>query len=234
MKARIAVAGALLAATTAAGAAEISATATLTSDYDWRGVTQTDGDWAFQLGLNYAGDYGVYMGVWGSNVKVSDPDSYPTRPPSAEIDAYIGYSGGDPEESVGYDFGAIYYGYPNAGELNFPEVYAGINKGAFSLKGWYSWDFFNSGVSAWYADGNVTLPMANNFSFLAHVGYSGGKYHKNVSEGGEYMDFGAGVQFEADEWIAKVEWRDGSDMEADPRNVGRFVFSVATTFSSGE
>ena len=44
MKARIAVAGALLAVTGAAGAAEITATATLTSDYDWRGISQTQGN----------------------------------------------------------------------------------------------------------------------------------------------------------------------------------------------
>lgn len=233
MKARIAVAGALLAATTAAGAAEISATATLTNDYDWRGITQSDGEWAFQLGLNYAGDYGVYMGVWGSNVDFNTEETNAGRP-STEIDAYLGYSGGDAEESVGYDVGVIYYGYPNAGELNYPEIYAGVSKGVFSLKGWYSWDFGNSGTSAWYADGNVTLPMANNFSFLGHVGYSGGKYHKNVSEVGEYMDWAAGVQFEVDDWVATVKWADGSDMDSDPRNAGRFVLAVSTTFSSGE
>ena len=120
MKARIAVAGALLATSWAAGAAEITATATLASEYDFRGITQTQGEPAFQLGLNYAAESGIYMG----------------------------YAGGDAEETFGWDVGAIYYTYPNATGGNTPEVYAGISKGVASFKAWYSWDYADSGDTA--------------------------------------------------------------------------------------
>jgi uncharacterized protein (TIGR02001 family) len=239
MKSRIAVAGALLAVAGAAGAAEISATATIASDYDWRGITQTQGEPAFQLGLNYGADTGMYMGVWGSNVNFGreDWEIYAARP-STEIDVYMGYAFGDPEASLGYDIGAIYYSYPNAGEGNFPEVYAGISKGPFSLKGWYSWDFASSGKTAYYVDTNFTLPMANNFSFLVHGGYSGAEYHKNkwgqTSGLGEYLDWSLGIAFDADDWTAKFKYIDGSDLDSDPRNLGRFVFSLETTLGGGE
>jgi uncharacterized protein (TIGR02001 family) len=236
MKARIAVAGALLSVAGAAGAAEITATATLTNDYDWRGITQTRGEPAFQLGLNYAADSGMYMGIWGSNVKFSVDEDWQTygQRPSTEIDGYLGYAGGDADESFGYDLGAIYYSYPNAGAGNFPEVYAGISKGVFSFKGWYTWDFVGSGDTAYYADANFTLPMANNFSFLAHLGYSGGEYHNDTSGAGEYLDYAVGVALDVGGWTASMKYSDGSDLNTNPRNLGRFVFALSTTLGGGE
>jgi uncharacterized protein (TIGR02001 family) len=231
MNARIAVAGALLAVSGMAGAAEITATATLTNDYDFRGISQTQGDPAFQLGLNYAAESGVYMGIWGSNVKFRNTADYEPygRRPSSELDLYLGWGGGDSEASFGYDFGAIYYGYPNGGTINYPEVYAGISKGMFAFKGWYSWDFNGSGDTSYYADANLDMPMASGFSFLLHMGYSGGEYHDATSGAGEYMDWAAGVAYDVGGWTAALKYVDGSDMDTNPRNLGRFVFSLSTT-----
>ncbi|MDQ2641845.1 MAG: TorF family putative porin [Pseudomonadota bacterium] len=240
MKARIAVAGALLAVTGAAGAAEITATATLTSDYDFRGITQTQGEPAFQLGLNYGADSGIYMGVWGSNVKFGNTEDWQIygRRPSTEIDVYAGYAGGDAEETFGYDIGAIYYGYPNGTAGNFPEVYAGVSKGFFNLKLWYSWDYAGSGDTAYYVDTNFNLPMANDFSFLVHAGYSGAEYHNNrwgrTGGLGEYLDWSLGVALDVDGWTAAFKYVDGSDANSNPRNLGRFVFSLSTTLGGGE
>jgi uncharacterized protein (TIGR02001 family) len=234
MNARIAVAGALLAVTGAAGAAEVTATATLATDYDWRGITQTQGEPAFQLGMNYSAESGIYMGLWGSNVKFSNTPEWATfgRRPSTEIDLYMGYAGGDADESFGYDLGAIYYTYPNATGGNFPEVYAGISKGVFSLKGWYSWDFQGFEDTAYYVDLNLTLPMANNFSFLVHGGYSGGEYWTDNYD--EYLDWSLGVALDVDGWTAAIKYVDGSDYASNPRNLGRFVLSLSTTLGGGE
>ena len=49
-------------------AGEFSSTITATSDYDFRGVSQTGKDPALQLSLDYAFDSGFYAGLWGSNV----------------------------------------------------------------------------------------------------------------------------------------------------------------------
>ncbi len=240
MKSRIAVAGALLAATGVVGAAEISATATLTSDYDWRGITQTQGEPAFQLGLNYAAESGLYMGVWGSNVKFANTAEWETygRRPSTELDIYLGYAFGDPDDGIGFDIGAIYYSYPNQGEGNFPEIYAGISKGVFDFKAWYSWDFAGSSDTAYYLDGNLNLPMANNFSFLVHLGWSGAEYHNNrwgrTAGAGEYLDWSLGVGYDVGGWTAAMRYVDGSDMDTNPRNLGRFVFSLSTTLGGEE
>ncbi len=225
-KSRAVLAGSLLAFAGAASA-EISITPTLTSDYDFRGISQSSRDPAFQLGLTYTGETGMYFGLWGSNVDFDDEFGATT-----EIDAFAGYAGGDPEEGIGYDLGAIYYGYPNAGTANFPEVYAGMSKGFFSAKLWYSWNFNASGDSAYYADINLNMPAAEGFSIVSHIGHSGGEYWTGTGGTGKYMDWSAGFAFEAKGATMTFKYVDGSDQRVNPRNLGRFVFSISTTLSS--
>ena len=74
--------------------AEISSTWTLTSDYDWRGLTQTDEDPALQASIDWADESGWYIGAWASNVDFGPGD------PSYEVDLYTGFSGGD-EDGLG-------------------------------------------------------------------------------------------------------------------------------------
>jgi len=70
-----------------------SASVAATTDYVYRGVSQTDGGGAVQLGANYQNPLGWFVGVWGSNV-----DPYPGGDPSKELDLYAGANhelGGD-------------------------------------------------------------------------------------------------------------------------------------------
>ena len=69
-----AVAG-LLVASSAASAIEISGNVALTTDYIWRGMSQTDGSPAIQGGFDADFGNGIYAGAWGSNVDFgSDSD----------------------------------------------------------------------------------------------------------------------------------------------------------------
>lgn len=75
-----------------------------TSDYVFRGVTQTDGDPTIQGAINIG--YGIfYAGIWASGV-----DFGPTEDADIEADYYAGIKptwGG-----ATFDFGVIYYDYP--------------------------------------------------------------------------------------------------------------------------
>lgn len=105
----------LLSAQAYAGA---SANVGVTSNYVWRGVTQTDEKPALQIGADYAHDSGAYIGTWASNVKF--PDAYD----GVEADVYAGYKK-DLKGDVFYDVGAIRYAYPSEDTaLDFTEVYA--------------------------------------------------------------------------------------------------------------
>ena len=108
---------------TGSAAAELSANIGATSNYVWRGVTQTDDGAAISGGLDYAHDSGFYAGTWASNVDFGSDDDT-----TAEVDLYGGYAnefGG----GVGYDLGVIHYAYPGGDELDFTEIYASLSFG---------------------------------------------------------------------------------------------------------
>ena len=95
---------------------EFSANVAITTDYTFRGVSQTFGDPAIQGGFDWASDL-LYVGVWGSTVDFGEGFTDPftgesVTDASAELDFYFGVtpSIGD----LGLDFGFIYYFYPGA------------------------------------------------------------------------------------------------------------------------
>lgn len=84
-----------------------SASAALTSDYVFRGISQSDENPAIQGSLDWTHDSGLFVGVWGSSVDFDDGDQA-----SAELDWYAGWAGD--YRAVGVDVRAIYYSYPGA------------------------------------------------------------------------------------------------------------------------
>lgn len=118
-------AAALLALSGNAAVAQITANATATNNYIWRGLTQTINQPAVQGGLDWASDSGFYVGTWASNVEYVEGDPY-----SYEHDIYFGFSG--ESGSVSYDVGWLYYNYDKAAKIDFSEVYGSIGIGGFS------------------------------------------------------------------------------------------------------
>jgi uncharacterized protein (TIGR02001 family) len=216
IKSRIAVSAALLAVAGAASAGSFSVTPTITSDYDWRGVSQSDEDPAFQLGATYALDSGFYVGAWGSNIDWGPGD------PNVEIDLYAGFAGGDAEESVGFDVGVLHYRYPGAKSANFTELYAGLSKGYFSAKLWYSWEFGGSDEDGLYLEGNATYPLPQDFSLLAHVGYSDSNYYPD-----NYVDYSVGVGKAFGNIDLAVKYVNSNDLPGAGRNA--IIGTISTT-----
>ena len=166
MKLTHSLAAVALALTAFAAQAEVTGNAAVVSDYNWRGITQTSQDPALQAGIDYAHESGFYLGAWGSNVDFGD-----CCDENVEIDIYTGFRGGD---AVTWDVGLIYYTYPGADDIDFPEIYVGLGWEWLSGKVWYSNDFGNSGDSAFYYEANAAYELPANFGVSAHVGYSDG------------------------------------------------------------
>lgn len=95
--------------------ADLTANVGATSNYVWRGATQTDDNAAIQGGIDWNDKSGFYLGTWASNVKFG-----PTNSGEVEWDLYGGYGGsiGD----LSYQGGVIYYDYPDSQNANFGEV----------------------------------------------------------------------------------------------------------------
>ena len=106
----------------------------VTSDYVFRGVSQSDNDPAIQGGADLS--YGIlYAGVWASLVDFAD-----APPANAEVDWYGGIkpTWDSPFGTINFDFGVIYYSYPGANPDNaIPVATADLNY--VELKAGYSW-----------------------------------------------------------------------------------------------
>lgn len=102
--------------------AELSGNAAITSNYIWRGVSQTLDQAAGQGGIDYGHESGLYAGTWVSNVDFSgDTGTGYENGTGYEMDVYVGFSGEAGE--LGYDIGVISYQYPVTPEFNFTEIY---------------------------------------------------------------------------------------------------------------
>lgn len=101
-----------------------SASVALTTDYVWRGVSQTNDNPAIQGSFDIAHDSGFYAGVWASSFEGGKLAS------SMELDIYSGYSGTINVKAfphLTYDAGVLRYEYTGSSDLNFTEVYGGIS-----------------------------------------------------------------------------------------------------------
>jgi uncharacterized protein (TIGR02001 family) len=91
-----------------------SATATGTSDYVFRGISQTDSDPTVQGSIGAA--YGMfYVGAWGSGL-----DFGPGSDAELEVDWYGGVK--PTWGPATFDFGVIYYTYPGLNDEGGPEA----------------------------------------------------------------------------------------------------------------
>lgn len=138
---------------------------TLTTDYAFRGVSQTNEDAAVQGGFDYShSSTGLYAGIWGSNVSFA--------PGSIELDYYGGWAKtwGD----WGVNVGVLHYDYPNNSVLNTDEVYAGGTWKWFTLK--YSHVISDrvfgvlDGKGSGYAELNFAYTLPQDFIIGAHYG----------------------------------------------------------------
>jgi uncharacterized protein (TIGR02001 family) len=173
-----------------------SGNVSLTTDYLYRGITQTNHEGAIQGGFDYANPNGFYVGVWGSNISwLYTVQGYSTSSgASLELDTYAGYSGSfatDFSYNVGflrYNYGGDSTGVTNA-DTN--ELYGSIGWKTVSLK--YSrstgnlFGFANSSGSG-YVDlsGSYTLEEPG-IVLGAHYGKQ--TIHGTVNTGWDYSDY---------------------------------------------
>lgn len=165
----LAVATAALATPVVIAEGEFSGTVALTSDYKYRGITQSDGAPMVSGSFDWASD-DFYVGAWASGVDFGDGTS-------TEIDIYAGFT-----PTVGafdLDLGVIYYAYPDAPddpEQAFVEVYAGASTNVAGVdigaSYAYSPEFYGETGAAGYLSASLGVPLGENFGVDVSAGYS--------------------------------------------------------------
>lgn len=199
-------------------AVELSGDITFTSDYAFRGISQTDEAPAIQGGLSLSDESGFYLSVWGSSVDFGGEGTL-------EFDVMLGWSGAINEEwSV--DVGVMRYGYPNtefAGS-NFYELYGSLSYQAFTFGLAYSDDYYANAGTYFYLYGGYSYALTDNLALDLHVGQN--EYDDSSAS---YLDWSIGLSTEvlgAGLSLAYV------DTDIDDCNLcdSRVIFSVSKGF----
>jgi uncharacterized protein (TIGR02001 family) len=158
--------GAALLGASAVAQADISANIGATSDYVWRGVTQTGGGAAISGGIDYAHESGFYLGTWASDTNFGSP----------EWDIYGGFAG--EASGIGYDIGVFHYMYPDIANADFTEIGASASYSMFTIGANYTvqsevtkapGNAFLEGDLYYYASASFDLP--ENFGIGGTIGH---------------------------------------------------------------
>ena len=143
--------------------ANVSANVTFSSDYIWRGMTQTDGP-AMSGGFDFESENGFYAGIWGSNVNFNDGAG-------SELDYYFGY--GFEVGNVGIDLGYVAFDYPqNNTGLDFEEIVIGLSMGDLGLTFALGQDSAPDYTEILYAFGDVGLSYGEYDDYGNNFGIS--------------------------------------------------------------
>ena len=183
-----------------------SANVSLSTDYRFRGITQSNNDPAISGGFDYAYTglpVGIFLGTWLSSIDFGPPDSGSPDRADVELDIYGGLTGTLPiAKGVGWKLGGYGYLYPgsNTGpgvaSYDYVEVFGALTYdfGTFNVTGGfaYSPDYFFESGDGLYVSGDVGVPLPYDFSLAGHVGH---QYIDNNAQFGtpDYTDWNVGV-----------------------------------------
>lgn len=223
------IAAATLMATSGMAMAELtlSGNVAMTSDYVFRGYSQTDEDPAIQGGFDLEHSSGFYAGVWGSNVDFNDGDEA-----HVEVDVYAGFSG-EFANKLGYDIGLIHYDYPGADnnlDYDFNEVYGSLSydfgPASATLGLAYSSDFFGSTLDdGTYTYLDVEVPLPNDFTLGLHYGSTDVDGTSGNADS-EYDDWKIGLGKSYGGFDFAIDYTD-TDVDNDKLADDRFIFTIS-------
>jgi|TARA_B110000503_G_scaffold132396_1_gene208312 uncharacterized protein (TIGR02001 family) len=175
-----------LLASATVNAAEVSGNVALTTDYRFRGISQSDSAPSIQGGFDVAFDSGLYMGTWGAAVDF-DSSSDVGLNGGIELDYYIGYGSDIGESGVSFDIGYIYYDYPQDEALlgDYQELYGALSLSDFTVGINYSDDYWGEAGKFYYVYGSYSIALPNDFSLDLLIGQ--GNYDEVIylSEGAD-------------------------------------------------
>lgn len=178
----------------------------VTTDYRYRGISQSRLKPAVQGGADFAHKSGLYAGVWGSSIQWIKDDGRKAGVNSGssnlEIDLYGGYKGSI-SDAVGFDVGVLHYAYPSnkyvrvsGTSANTTEVYGALTFGPVTAK--YSrstsnlFGFAAPGLSSkgsHYLDLSASFDLGGGWSIAPHVGHQKVKNFSPAS----YTDYSLAV-----------------------------------------
>ena len=211
------------------GGFTITGGATATTDYRFRGVSQSNGDPALQGDVTIDHDSGFYIGGFASTLSDN------LRPGEIELSGFVGYTR-EIASGTDVDVGLQIYGYPNNESLtdaSYFEPFAAVR---------HTLGPVTAEVGAAYAPEQEAL--ANNDSLYVHGGLSGGipftpvtiRTRVGYTSGparftgfGDYLDWRIGAEYTRGPATLILEYVD-TDLPAAPNADAALIASLRLGF----
>jgi uncharacterized protein (TIGR02001 family) len=177
-----------------------------TTDYRYRGISQTRLKPAVQGGVDFSHKSGFYLGAWGSTIKWIKDDGRKAGVDSGnsnlEIDVFGGFKGSITND-LGFDVGVLQYAYPgnkyknvSGSKADTTELYGALTFGPVTAK--YSHSLSNlfgfaapgkNSKGSSYLDLTANFDLGNGWSVTPHVGHQKVKNFSDYS----YTDYSIAV-----------------------------------------
>lgn len=150
----------------AEGGVSFSGNVGVTTDYRFRGISQSDSGPAVQGGFDVDFGNGFYAGTWASQVDFA----YGEDETKFEQDFYGGYSA-EISETVSYDVGYIYYAYHGGdNDENYQEIYGSVSISDLTLGLAYSNEYWAETGTFYYPYAEYSFALPADLSLDLHVG----------------------------------------------------------------
>lgn len=219
-----------------AGFGTFGGSAMISSDYVFRGISNSNEEPQVQVDFNWSHEIGIYTGVWASNTDFGGAGN------SMELDPYIGFANTIGDTGFSYDVGYWFYTYPGSeSDLNYGEAYA---------IGTYSQGRFYVSPSVWYADnyfGEDFLDDVHGIAYDVTVGWEfpwqinasarlGEQTFTSGGDGLDYTYYDIGATKSVAGFDLSLRWHDTDGVEVPAFIVDealaddRIVFSVSRSF----
>jgi uncharacterized protein (TIGR02001 family) len=182
--------------------AQFSGSASLLSDYRFRGVSLSHNRPAAQLAVAYDDASGWYGGAFASTVQLV----YPTTR-ELQLVSFAGYARRLPS-GLSWEAGADYSVVTGSQSYSYPEVYLGIASGNVSARLYYAPRYFGQNSDTIYGEINASQPLLDRIRLLAHGGVL-----RNSGEGAygqrpdrHILDASVGVALDFDQFSVQLSW----------------------------
>ncbi|MEX6725464.1 TorF family putative porin [Parapedomonas caeni] len=173
------------------GPLSLTANASVTSDYRFRGVSLNQESVAFQGGMDLSytitDAVSFFAGTWAST---GDKNTFG----ASEVDVYAGLTGS--VSNIGWKLGGIGYLYPDAKGLDYYEIQGEVNgevgPATAALGIFYAPDQSNTTEDNWYVYTNVSYAIPETpVTLKASLGYEDGAF----AYGDSKLDWSIGASF---------------------------------------
>lgn len=194
-----------VAATSGEEAGPLTGTFDITSNYVFRGISNSNNNPAVQGGFTYSLPAGFYVNVWGSSIDFFDPAG---KQATVEFDTIAGLS-----NDIGdfhYDINIDRYNYPRASAANYYELITALTYRIFTATIGYSSNVYGVHKDGTYYSGAINIDLDPKYAFnYKDVSITGSVGHYKLPESAglySYTDYMLGIKKVIDKYTILVQW----------------------------